>query len=728
MKVLNKKSTIRFLQPVDISTDDVFEDLQDMRLQEAFVYAEAILKALEVGEIVQLEWELHTKKGESYRFSFQGAKLSEEEISALADVLEEGIRASLSPEEAARVLEILPFHAKQKEGTIQAARDWVLEHQENFYFTTNEQMYIQEETLQERSSEGLETLPEIEAEVMEEETPEIESEAIIEGKDGQEEELIPTSNLESFIQVDELGAIPITATGEKEEEYATAYTGTAQSTSYFPFPKVEEELGKLFSAYESEKEQDTIFERRQKREEQKEVAHSKAAIKEKILEWEAAAARKFAEEKKVIEAEINQHLEEAQKSEAAALEAIEAEAKEKKEANEIAIEQKHKAAETADIKVAKQNYEAALAEIQKEHAKQKNEQLTAAEAKIEQWLAQEKQKIQSDGRVEQEKRKRQLESQLVVTLEATRQTLHQTIQQKLYQQAAEAKQQIEAKVAALKPMLDAEAKHELEEWKLKMDAENEEKHLDLEREFRFQQLEQEKEVEEKKIRASRQQQADILASQTAQNQQEWHGAMELVKQMSALFPANASASNNRMTIPETDPAKSHWLKPAVYCFTAVLCTLMIGLGIMFGFHYLQPSSASNQETRNPSQTEAASHPDFDSYLRQKDYMDAAAAYPERRNEVEQAIYTNQDATSLEKFNQTYTTDFGALDEAILKKDTKAILYNYEKDKKLHPGKDRLEAVGAAYAAEGNLKEARAIQKVIQSDQLHQAIQAAKTNK
>lgn len=723
MKVLNQKSTINFLQPVDVSTDEVFEELQHMRLQEAFIYAEAILKALEMGEIAELEWELNTKKGETYRFSFLGAKLSEEETSALDEILEEGIKASLSPEEAERVLAILPFHAKRKEGTIQAARDWALEHQENFYFTNNEQMYVQEATMPTSELEGLETLPEIPLETsevdpdqelpMEEELP-----APAEDKTSKSEQI-------TFLQETELETIHIPEV--LEDKSVIPLSGNNAGTNYFPFPKVEEELEKLFSAYESEKEQDTILERRQKREEQKEVAQNKAAIKERILEWEAEAERNFAEEKKLLEATLHEQLEATQKKEAAALEALEETATQKREANEAAIEQKSKVEETADSKVAKQNYEAALAEIQKEHAKKKNEQLTAAEAKIEQWLAQEKQKVQSDGRVEQEKRKRELESQLVVTLESTRQTLHQTIQQKLYQQAAEAKQQIEAKVVALKPVLDAEAKHELEEWKLKMDAKNEEKHLDLEREFRFQQLEQEKEVEEKKLRASQQQQADILASQTAQNQQEWHGAMELVKQMSALFPANASASNNRMTISETDPAKSHWLKPAVYCFTAVLCTLMIGLGIVFGFHYLQPSSAGNQETRDSSQTEAASHTDFDSYLRQKDYMAAAAAYPERRNEVEQAIYTNQDAASLEKFNQTYMTDFGALDEAILKKDTKTILYSYEKDKKLHPGKERLEAVGAAYAAERNLKEARAIQKVIQSDHLHQAIQAAKTN-
>lgn len=723
MKVLNQKSTINFLQPVDVSTDEVFEELQHMRLQEALVYAEAILKALELGEIAQLEWELITKKDETYRFSFFGAKLSEEEAPALDEILEEGIKASLSPEEAERVLAILPFHAKRKEGTIQAARDWVLEHQERFYFTNTEQMYVQEATMSVSELEGLETLPEIPLETSEvdpdQELP-MEEEVLAPAED-------TTSKSEpvTFLQETELETIHIPEV--LEDKSAIPLSGNNAGANYFPFPKVEEELGKLFSAYESEKEQDTILERRQKREEQKEVAQSKAAIKEKILEWEAEAERNFAEEKKSLEATLHEQLEATQKKEAAALEALEETATQKREANEAAIEQKSKVEEMADSKVAKQNYEAALAEIQKEHAKKKNEQLTAAEAKIEQWLAQEKQKVQSDGRVEQEKRKRQLESQLVVTLEATRQTLHQTIQQKLYQQAAEAKQQIEAKVAALKPMLDAEAKHELEEWKLKMDAKNEEKHLDIEREFRFQQLEQEKEVEEKKLRASQQQQADILASQTAQNQQEWHGAMELVKQMSALFPANTSASNNRMTIPETDPAKSHWLKPAVYCFTAVLCTLMIGLGIVFGFHYLQPRSAGNQETRDSSQTEAASHSDFDSYLRQKDYMAAAAAYPERRNEVEQAIYTNQDAASLEKFNQTYTTDFGALDEAILKKDTKAMLYSYEKDKKLHPGKNRLEAVGAAYAAEGNLKEARAIQKMIQSDHLHQEIQAAKTN-
>ncbi|EDN8096311.1 hypothetical protein GSO93_15155, partial [Listeria monocytogenes] len=140
MALIGKKSYVSYLQPVHLSTEEPFEELQNMRLQEAILYAECMLEQLNFGEIVEMEWKLQTKKGEIFTFRFNIGQL--EESLPLLEIIEEGVRNSLNEDEANRVLNILPLRYEAKEKEYENPRQWVLENEENFYFMRSEQAYI----------------------------------------------------------------------------------------------------------------------------------------------------------------------------------------------------------------------------------------------------------------------------------------------------------------------------------------------------------------------------------------------------------------------------------------------------------------------------------------------------------------------------------------------------------------------------------------------------------
>ncbi|MBC1420209.1 hypothetical protein, partial [Listeria fleischmannii] len=209
----------------------------------------------------------------------------------------------------------------------------------------------------------------------------------------------------------------------------------------------------------------------------------------------------------------------------------------------------------------------------------------------------------------------------------------------------------------IKPSLDEAAKYELEEMKLRMEAESDERYAKMERDMRMKQLEQEKELEDRKQRAHEKQAADQMKHEIYRSKEEYTNAIQLVEQMTKLLPIDGPP-RSVVSVSESSPSK-RWVDRFFFLFVTVLCACVIGLGLYLGLK----ASADQVElqTVTPENTTAASEGkevSLDALLNQKEYVKAAEVYPTALNQIEAAIMTSKDLSALQRFQDVHPTIFG----------------------------------------------------------------------
>ncbi|MGG5333878.1 hypothetical protein [Enterococcus sp. AZ163] len=111
--------------------------------------------------------------------------------------------------------------------------------------------------------------------------------------------------------------------------------------------------------------------------------------------------------------------------------------------------------------------------------------------------------------------------------------------------------------------------------------------------------------------------------------------------------------------------------------------------------------SSNSEIENKS---------YDSLMREGKYLEAAKEFPSKVNEIEQAIFADKDLEALKKFNRSFSSDSGSLDENLLKDDVDSVVASFENDKDYFKNlsTDRKEAVALCLYQRGKDKEANSL--------------------
>ncbi|MBC2164836.1 hypothetical protein [Listeria booriae] len=719
MGIIGKKSYISYVQPVHLSTEEPFAELQNMRLQEALLYAECMMKQLTLGEIVKMVWQLQTKKGEVYTFSFQIGQL--EETLPLMKLMEEGVRQSLSPEDAEKVLNILPLQYEAKEKEYEAPRQWVLENEENFYFMESEQAYVDDSTPNTMEYANVEVLPEMPHTETWVQEPEIALQDEIEELEG-----IPDdTTLEEINEVEEIVPIP-----EEIEIMASVAVPSQEKSSiqvnadalYQKLPSVDEKLQAIFSVYTADKAAANVFERHQKMAEKKEVQKSIDRIKKEIAQKEVQLEQEFWQEKSQLEQQEQEKQKQEEEQQAQQLQSLEETYAEKIEQKKESIQYEKNQEKEQALAIEEQKYQQCVLELEKKYASEVHDLANKATEKLEQELQDEKKKIISHNAYEWKQENQAAMHSIPVLLKHKNNERHSELQGYIYALAEEEKARIEEVMKEIKPTLDEAAKQELEEMKLRMEVESDEKYLNMERDMRMKQLEQEKEIEDRKQRAQEKQSADQMKHEVYRSKEEYTNAIQLMEQMMKMFPHPTGAE--RVTIPDEKERKSSVLKTAMISFAAIVCACIIGLGIMFGLKYAPVEQAATAETtpsQTASQAPSVDTPSLDALLNQKDFLKAAQLYPDNRDQIEEAIFDLKDVGALKRFNAVYTTMFGQLDAAILAADYPTILEVYEKHPNGSYRQAQLESIGEAYVAQDNIEKAQEIQKMIQSDTLQAKI-------
>lgn len=708
MALIGKKSYVSYLQPVHLATEEPFEELQDMRLQEAILYAECMLEQLNFGEIVEMEWKLQTKKGELFTFRFNIGQL--EESLPLMEIIEEGVRNSLNEDDANRVLSILPLRYEAKEKEYVNPRQWVLENEENFYFMRSDQAYI-DHTYADESKPFVETLPDV---YLEEPTEEImeENEEIEEDNSYYE-----VDNDEDFnLSLEEIHT-------SDEQPFNKDIVNVNTDGLYKHFSGLDEKLNHIFSTYLSNEDVSNIFEKHKKKAEQNEVQKSINIIKKKMMEKEIQMEHHFFEEKEILQSgeEEKQKLEEQHKEEELnKLDEVYTEKisrKKEEVANEKALEKEQA------LEIEKQKYQQAALEIEKKYTNTLHDLTAKALEKLEKELQEKKNQVISNYSYQMTQKNKEAIQNVAMVMQQKNNSNHTELQKYLYSLAEEEKERIDKMIQELHPVLDESAKHELEEIKLRYESESDEKYVNMERELRMKKMEQDKELEERKQLANEKQTVEQMKHEIQRSKEEYNNAIQLVEQMSKWM-----VPGDRKNVSDLKEKNNSILKTVILSFTAILCATVLGLGILFGLKYMsenKDTAVAKEQIAAQVQPEKVTYseenPSLDALLNQKEFIKAAQLYPDSRNQIESTIFELKDVSALKRFNEVFKTSYGALDEAILSQDFNKQIQFYEENPTLTYTSKQLETIGNSYANTNKLQEAKEIQKTINSETLEKTI-------
>ncbi|MBC1321053.1 hypothetical protein HBP58_12215 [Listeria welshimeri] len=708
MALIGKKSYVSYLQPVHLATEEPFEELQDMRLQEAILYAECMLEQLNFGEIVEMEWKLQTKKGELFTFRFNIGQL--EESLPLMEIIEEGVRNSLNEDDANRVLSILPLRYEAKEKEYVNPRQWVLENEENFYFMRSEQAYI-DHTYADESKPFVETLPDV---YLEEPTEEI-----MEENEEIEEDIsyYEVDNDEDFnLSLEEIHT-------SDEQLFNKDIVNVNTDGLYKHFSGLDEKLNHIFSTYLSNEDVSNIFEKHKKKAEQNEVQKSINIIKKKMMEKEIQMEHHFFEEKEILQSgeEEKQKLEEQHKEEELnKLDEVYTEKisrKKEEVANEKALEKEQA------LEIEKQKYQQAALEIEKKYTNTLHDLTTKALEKLEKELQEKKNQVISNYSYQMTQKNKEAIQNVAMVMHQKNNSNHTELQKYLYSLAEEEKERIDKIIQELHPVLDESAKHELEEIKLRYESESDEKYVNMERELRMKKMEQDKELEERKQLANEKQTVEQMKHEIQRSKEEYNNAIQLVEQMSKWM-----VPGDRTNVSDLKEKNNSILKTVILSFTAILCATVLGLGILFGLKYMsenKDTAVAKEQIAAQVQPEKVTYseenPSLDALLNQKEFIKAAQLYPDSRNQIESTIFELKDVSALKRFNEVFKTSYGALDEAILSQDFNKQIQFYEENPTLTYTSKQLETIGNSYANTNKLQEAKEIQKKINSETLEKTI-------
>ncbi|HHR2644251.1 TPA: hypothetical protein ACSY4N_14210 [Listeria monocytogenes] len=708
MALIGKKSYVSYLQPVHLATEEPFEELQDMRLQEAILYAECMLEQLNFGEIVEMEWKLQTKKGELFTFRFNIGQL--EESLPLMEIIEEGVRNSLNEDDANRVLSILPLRYEAKEKEYVNPRQWVLENEENFYFMRSEQAYI-DHTYADESKPFVETLPDV---YLEEPTEEI-----MEENEEIEEDIsyYEVDNDEDFnLSLEEIHT-------NDEQPFNKDIVNVNTDGLYKHFSGLDEKLNHIFSTYLSNEDVSNIFEKHKKKAEQNEVQKSINIIKKKMMEKEIQLEHHFFEEKEILQSgeEEKQKLEEQHKEEELnKLDEVYTEKisrKKEEVANEKALEKEQA------LEIEKQKYQQAALEIEKKYTNTLHDLTAKALEKLEKELQEKKNQVISNYSYQMTQKNKEAIQNVAMVMQQKNNSNHTELQKYLYSLAEEEKERIDKIIQELHPVLDESAKHELEEIKLRYESESDEKYVNMERELRMKKMEQDKELEERKQLANEKQTVEQMKHEIQRSKEEYNNAIQLVEQMSKWM-----VPGDRKNVSDLKEKNNSILKTVILSFTAILCATVLGLGILFGLKYMsenKDTAVAKEQIAAQVQPEKVTYseenPSLDALLNQKEFIKAAQLYPDSRNQIESTIFELKDVSALKRFNEVFKTSYGALDEAILSQDFNKQIQFYEENPTLTYTSKQLETIGNSYANTNKLQEAKEIQKKINSETLEKTI-------
>lgn len=708
MALIGKKSCVSYLQPVHLATEEPFEELQDMRLQEAILYAECMLEQLNFGEIVEMEWKLQTKKGELFTFRFNIGQL--EESLPLMEIIEEGVRNSLNEDDANRVLSILPLRYEAKEKEYVNPRQWVLENEENFYFMRSEQAYI-DHTYADESKPFVETLPDV---YLEEPTEEI-----MEENEEIEEDIsyYEVDNDEDFnLSLEEIHT-------NDEQPFNKDIVNVNTDGLYKHFSGLDEKLNHIFSTYLSNEDVSNIFEKHKKKAEQNEVQKSINIIKKKMMEKEIQLEHHFFEEKEILQSgeEEKQKLEEQHKEEELnKLDEVYTEKisrKKEEVANEKALEKEQA------LEIEKQKYQQAALEIEKKYTNTLHDLTAKALEKLEKELQEKKNQVISNYSYQMTQKNKEAIQNVAMVMQQKNNSNHTELQKYLYSLAEEEKERIDKIIQELHPVLDESAKHELEEIKLRYESESDEKYVNMERELRMKKMEQDKELEERKQLANEKQTVEQMKHEIQRSKEEYNNAIQLVEQMSKWM-----VPGDRKNVSDLKEKNNSILKTVILSFTAILCATVLGLGILFGLKYMsenKDTAVAKEQIAAQVQPEKVTYseenPSLDALLNQKEFIKAAQLYPDSRNQIESTIFELKDVSALKRFNEVFKTSYGALDEAILSQDFNKQIQFYEENPTLTYTSKQLETIGNSYANTNKLQEAKEIQKKINSETLEKTI-------
>ncbi|ECP9685384.1 hypothetical protein ABZ110_002938, partial [Listeria monocytogenes] len=695
MALIGKKSCVSYLQPVHLATEEPFEELQDMRLQEAILYAECMLEQLNFGEIVEMEWKLQTKKGELFTFRFNIGQL--EESLPLMEIIEEGVRNSLNEDDANRVLSILPLRYEAKEKEYVNPRQWVLENEENFYFMRSEQAYI-DHTYADESKPFVETLPDV---YLEEPTEEI-----MEENEEIEEDIsyYEVDNDEDFnLSLEEIHT-------NDEQPFNKDIVNVNTDGLYKHFSGLDEKLNHIFSTYLSNEDVSNIFEKHKKKAEQNEVQKSINIIKKKMMEKEIQLEHHFFEEKEILQSgeEEKQKLEEQHKEEELnKLDEVYTEKisrKKEEVANEKALEKEQA------LEIEKQKYQQAALEIEKKYTNTLHDLTAKALEKLEKELQEKKNQVISNYSYQMTQKNKEAIQNVAMVMQQKNNSNHTELQKYLYSLAEEEKERIDKIIQELHPVLDESAKHELEEIKLRYESESDEKYVNMERELRMKKMEQDKELEERKQLANEKQTVEQMKHEIQRSKEEYNNAIQLVEQMSKWM-----VPGDRKNVSDLKEKNNSILKTVILSFTAILCATVLGLGILFGLKYMsenKDTAVAKEQIAAQVQPEKVTYseenPSLDALLNQKEFIKAAQLYPDSRNQIESTIFELKDVSALKRFNEVFKTSYGALDEAILSQDFNKQIQFYEENPTLTYTSKQLETIGNSYANTNKLQEAKEI--------------------
>lgn len=168
------------------------------------------------------------------------------------------------------------------------------------------------------------------------------------------------------------------------------------------------------------------------------------------------------------------------------------------------------------------------------------------------------------------------------------------------------------------------------------------------------------------------------------------------------------------------PQKEKKKRKLLFPIVTGLCGLILAGGGFFGYTELQTVHAKNQELQQSiiqlkedsvKQVEkdkkepTVEKITLEDLLKDKKYLDAAEAYPDKLDVIENQLFKDKEIGILTAFNVLYKSKNGALNQAILEGDNAKIIEAFEKNEaKENLSKDQEKSVALAYFATGKTEE------------------------
>lgn len=170
------------------------------------------------------------------------------------------------------------------------------------------------------------------------------------------------------------------------------------------------------------------------------------------------------------------------------------------------------------------------------------------------------------------------------------------------------------------------------------------------------------------------------------------------------------------------PQKEKKKRKLLFPIVTGLCGLILAGGGFFGYTELQTVHAKNQELQQSiiqlkedsvKQVEkdkkepTVEKITLEDLLKDKKYLDAAEAYPDKLDVIENQLFKDKEIGILTAFNVLYKSKNGALNQAILEGDNAKIIEAFEKNEaKENLSKDQEKSVALAYFATGKTEEGK----------------------